>query len=65
MHKENLLLQEKQLTKFTPMIKFLLSSKKARLFGKYLSITRSLQIAECVCSTFSRKTMIAFKMHLF
>jgi hypothetical protein len=48
MSKENLLLQEKELTKLTPMIKFLLSSKKAKVFEKCLSATMNFQVAQCV-----------------
>lgn len=48
MSKENLLLQEKELTKLTPMIKFLLSSKKAKFFEQYLSATMKFQVAQSI-----------------
>lgn len=64
MHKENLLLPEKSLTEFMPMIKFLLSSKNGKTFWK-TSIHHKELTDRGMCSTFSCKIMIAFKMYLF
>ena len=48
MSKENLLLQEKELTKLTAMIKFLLSSKTATFFEQYLSAILNFQVAQSI-----------------